>query len=813
MRAVVVLCLALLASTALTSCSQEGQAQSYLERGTKLFEQGELTKARLELKNALQIDPKQAPAWLMLGQVEEAEQHWRPAFNAYNRALELDPNNLPARIKRGTLLVAGGRAKEAREDAAIVLAAEPSNASALTLRGAIKGAAGDLEGGAEDAEAALAIEADHAQALRLLAAIRTQQARPEDAKALLERAVAAHPTQTDLLQALVEAYEAVGDTAAVIEILERLVAQQPQAYSPQLLLARYLATHDQVDAAESILRAAAHADPGDLQRTLTLVQFIHETEGAGAAIAELQQQIDAAPDELELRLHLADRYAAAGQLDTMAATYEALIEAYPDQPAASRARARLAALALTRGEFERAERLAEMVLADDDSNADALLVRAAVHLQRDDSERAIADLRTLLRDEPQSVRALRLLAQAHVRRQEIVLAEDALQLAMEAAPDQAPAHLQLAELRLRSGDGTGAAQVLEEFLERVPDNQQVQLVLARLQLSQHDVAALAITADRVLSTRPEHPLGYYLRGLALQGQEEHAAAIEQFESALEKAPETAAEPVIALARSDLALGDGQRAERRVQRLLADDPDNLVAMNLLGDIYLANGKQAEARAQYTSIIRHMPQSPQAYERLARLQLAAGELDPALETLQIGLDTTGRSLLLLQTLGLAQEQGENLDAAIAAYEEVLQSAPGAMVSANNLAMLIANRQADEPERVARARQLAAAFEDSEQPVLLDTAGWVHYRSGNYGRSVDLLEKAAALGLQSSEHQYHLGMAYLKVGRVREGQALLIQALESGTAFPGIEEARAALETATRSDQTGSDAGLEVWLAVTC
>jgi Flp pilus assembly protein TadD len=191
------------------------------------------------------------------------------------------------------------------------------------------------------------------------------------------------------------------------------------------------------------------------------------------------------------------------------------------------------------------------------------------------------------------------------------------------------------------------------------------------------------------------------------------------------------------------------------------------------------------------MRHTPQSPRAYERLARLQLVDGEVDAALETLQIGVDATGRNLLLLQTLGLAQEQRGDIDAAMAAYEEVLARAPGAAVSANNLAMLIANRQADDPARLARAREITEQFEESEQPVLIDTAGWVQYRSGNYGRSVELLEKAAGLGLEAPEHEYHLGMAYLKVGRIDEGRALLAQAIDSGTDFPGIEEARAALQ----------------------
>jgi Flp pilus assembly protein TadD len=130
-------------------------------------------------------------------------------------------------------------------------------------------------------------------------------------------------------------------------------------------------------------------------------------------------------------------------------------------------------------------------------------------------------------------------------------------------------------------------------------------------------------------------------------------------------------------------------------------------------------------------------------------------------------------------------------MAAYEEVVERVPEADVAVNNLAMLIANRQADDPARLARARELTERFAESEQAVLVDTAGWLQYRSGNYDRAVELLEQAAALGLDSAEHRYHRGMAYLKLDRSDEGRALLAKALEADPAFAGSDEARTALE----------------------
>ena len=55
-RAIICTLAGLLALTA-AGCGQEDRAQTYLERGQELYDQGNLVKARLEFKNALQIDP------------------------------------------------------------------------------------------------------------------------------------------------------------------------------------------------------------------------------------------------------------------------------------------------------------------------------------------------------------------------------------------------------------------------------------------------------------------------------------------------------------------------------------------------------------------------------------------------------------------------------------------------------------------------------------------------------------------------------------------------------------------------------------
>ena len=790
MQKPIMLTLAGLLALLLGACGQADRAQAYLDKGLALYAEGNLVKARLEFRNVLQISPRDARAWFMLGQIAEREQDWEGGLGSYSRAVEFDPSNVPARIKKGALLLAGGDPSAALVEAEAVLAADPDDPGALALRGAVKQRQGDLDGGIADAQAALASDPDYREALGLLAGIRLEQEQPEEAQKILEAAVQSHPDQVSLKLMLAAVYEKLQEAKGAERVLREVIEQEPAEFAYRLQLARYLAAQGQVEAAQETLEAAVEAAPDDLQRKLMLIDFLAGTKGADAAIEQLKQWISASPDDHALRFALADRYRMSSRLDDMAATYREVIERDPGGPDGLTARGKLASLTLAQNEPDDALALAEEVLGKDAQNADALLVRAAIAIQRGSPDQAILDLRALLRNDPDAVGALRLLSQAHVLNDELPLAQDALEKAIEAAPKQPSAYMQLAELRANMGNARGAAEVLGRLLAEIPEDAAAQGALARLQLAENDMQALEKTADLIRESRPADPLGYYLKGLALQAGGKLEASVVELETALEKEPK-AAEPLVALVQSYLALEQSAKAESRLEQLLEQNPVNVVAANLLGEVYLSTGQTDKARDQYRKAIEIIPGSPTAYQGLARIQMADADAESALATLQSGIQATQRNVLLVLSLAVLRQQLGDFDGAMAAYEEVLQQSPANDAAANNIAMLIADHRASDQAAMRRALEIAARFETSDRAAFLDTAGWVRYRSGDYEQAASLLEKAMGLEEATPERQYHLGMVYLAMGRLDEGKALLAAAVGAGEPFAGIEDARAALE----------------------
>jgi predicted Zn-dependent protease len=75
---------------------------------------------------------------------------------------------------------------------------------------------------------------------------------------------------------------------------------------------------------------------------------------------------------------------------------------------------------------------------------------------------------------------------------------------------------------------------------------------------------------------------------------------------------------------------------------------------------------------------------------------------------------------------------------------------------------------------------------QPAFVDSMGWVEYRLGHFQDAAFYLERAARLEFpqDDAEMQYHLGMAYVKLGKLRGAHRALTRCLELD---PSWSEAR--------------------------
>ena len=120
-------------------------------------------------------------------------------------------------------------------------------------------------------------------------------------------------------------------------------------------------------------------------------------------------------------------------------------------------------------------------------------------------------------------------------------------------------------------------------------------------------------------------------------------------------------------------------------------------------------------------------------------------------------------------------------------MLRINPRNILSANNLATLLADHKQD-PSHLERAFLLSREFEkEAPHPLLLDTVGWVRLRMGHLEEALRLIRLAVAKAPDLPILNYHLGAALYQSGRNVEAKVYLTKALKSTESFQGRREAQ--------------------------
>ena len=94
----------------------------------------------------------------------------------------------------------------------------------------------------------------------------------------------------------------------------------------------------------------------------------------------------------------------------------------------------------------------------------------------------------------------------------------------------------------------------------------------------------------------------------------------------------------------------RKATSLLQKSVALRPDYPDALNNLGVLYVRQGRNTEAEAQFASCIRVAPNFDQAYLNLARLYILEQEKEKARETLRALLKLQPEHKLAQQALGM-------------------------------------------------------------------------------------------------------------------------------------------------------------------
>ncbi len=424
----------------------EKRTARHMEKGQQYLAAGNLEKARVEFRNALQIKPNDSAVRYENGLVAARLGNVREAGEFYEAAIEADPDNVAARAALGRLFLYGGQPDRALDTIAPSIEKHPDDPGLLIVRASARNSLKDTGGALEDAERAVQLAPSSADAVAVLAGIYQSQKQGDKARELVEGAIKKMPDNVDLRLMLVQIYESLGLEPQVEALLIELTHLQPSDKAHRIRLAQFYTRVNHPDEAERVLRDAIKAMPEARDLKVALIDFLVTQRSREAAATELAAMIAANPQDYELQFEQAkfdEQIQAYAQAE---AVYRQIIAAAKLDGAGITARNRLAALKAQQNDLAGAQALAAEVLAVNPRNDDALILRGNLALALKDPKTAIADLRAALRDEPNTVGVMRSLARAHIANGEPVLAEEILRRALEANPKDLTLQLDLAQL-------------------------------------------------------------------------------------------------------------------------------------------------------------------------------------------------------------------------------------------------------------------------------------------------------------------------------------------------------------------------------
>jgi tetratricopeptide (TPR) repeat protein len=337
-------------------------------------------------------------------------------------------------------------------------------------------------------------------------------------------------------------------------------------------------------------------------------------------------------------------------------------------------------------------------------------------------------------------------------------------------PDKAVAQYALAHLAVRVSDLDTSMTAIDRALAISPGWEDAALFKARVLVSQKDMSKVLQYYERYLDSYPRASnmrLGY---ARLLVDLKQWDKARDQFKRVVADSPRDV-EATFTVALLALQSNDLDEAERFLKRALDLQPENDQARLYLGQV-AEQRKQYEAAIEWYSTVESAEMHFEAQSRLGIALARQGNLDqarahlhnlvPKTEAQKVQLALAEEQILrdakqyseafnvlsrvlgelpdnadLLYARALVAEKLDRVEVAEKDLRRILKKDPKNPNALNALGYTLADRTTRYTEALALIEQAHALKPDD--PFILDSLGWTHYRLGNHGEAVRYLRSA--------------------------------------------------------------------------
>jgi putative PEP-CTERM system TPR-repeat lipoprotein len=785
--------LSLISVVTLCACDVFISADGRIERARAEIAKGDYQSAVIDLKNALESEPDNAKARLLLaqaslqlGDVREAEKELRRAREAGAKPEEV------AELTAETQLALGqGSELLGQIDSKQLAIGEPL----LSIyRGEALLAMGKPDEAAVAFEAAQRADPQRPRALIGLARARAGQRQADEALKLLDGVPESSPEYAAALLCRGEILAAQGRFAEAQKTLQASLASQGRLtiYQKATLLAvlteSELAAGD-INGSRASLQSLAQFAPNAPVTLILGARIAMATQDYASASAALQRVVVGMPDFIPARFLLGASLVAQGNLNQAESHLTRVVQAAPDN---LEARKLLARVRLGMGRAGAALELLSPLQADTDSDINSLIGLA--HLQLGDSGKAMSFLERSAgegssREQQLQLAATYLRVQAYrkavvllrelphvdgdAQRETLLIAAvaaadgiDSSEAEMKGLLDRHPKDLALLNaaglIVAQRGEFERARALLGRALAAQPGDATTLLNSARIESAAGDAATAAARLQGILAEHPDHVAARMgLAQLALQANDLRRAA-SVLEPLRAQDPKAVA-PRLALARVyllDRRVDDATGVITELDKLTTG---NAVVTNAIGLLYLDSARYDEAATRFKRAIDIDGKNAEYWMNQARAQLALERRALARESLDKAHAIQPDSIMVVAALVMLDVRDGRAAAGAQRIAEMRKANPNdPSLLALEGDFYAANRDF---EAASRAFDAALSIRPS---AAISVRAYNARRGGNLRDAAEPLENWVAKKPDDFAVQAVLAEAYMTGGQTRRAQA---------------------------------------------
>ncbi len=764
----------LLAVSFLSSCSNdEASSQKHLEAADNYFVAKNYKAAEIELRNVLQIDPRNEKAYIQLSQVYRNLKNPGEELKALMQVTALNPENMEAQFRLAQVYLLGKQTPKARKIVQIILAKQPEDIKALHMLATVQVQERNADAAIKTLNRAIEIAPENIDLHLFLGFLQYYHKKDfQKAEVSYLKAISIDSSVAESYEELVNIYKLEKKFDRLENLLVYFTNTEGDRISKLTILANYYEEQKQLQKAEDIYKKIIEVSNQNHIHVYNLGVFYARYQNYESAIDYFKQAL-ALNDTLETRVDLANVYLDQNNYEE--AKKQALLIL---QKKSNHIQGKLifSQTLMVEKKYTKAFKTLEELLAIDNKNTTAYYLKAVCLLEEDLKELPGQEIRMA---EDGSVSA-----QLWKRG----LAIENLRSAIKLSPDYFIARLMLADIYIKNKELVLADQQIKYILEQNPSNFRAYFMLGNLKIIKQEWGAAEQIFSKIAERVPNFSLAHVKLGVIYNAQKQSERAIEEFKLSLNKDPLNM-NALRYITNTYMTYEQKQRAlqlldEHFIHPALTVKEKGYIEF-LKGEIAISGKNIILAKKHLNASIKLYDKTTPAYEALATLSEMDNNTFVPIKYYELILSYDPKYIPAYMSLSRIYQSTNDIEKAKESLEAVLEINDNHVMAANDLAYILVEEGNDLQKAMHLA--LVAESQDPNNPLVLDTLGWIYYKQKDYDLAIHKLKGSIKGDSDNPVTNYHLGWVYYDSGKYEKARGYMENALKLNPNFDGAENAR--------------------------